>query len=242
MSTGQLYMRDYVILDPDRLPAIQHRAKFCFIDLIRPDCYHRYSMEQTFGIFGWMCQTAHDYTEKLPDQGFQTSGAIDLLNAQPTCVSGNYPVNPIVSLQDLQRRINYVLLSAFASGYAEKWKVRNGISVTATKILRFPHHRPFTGHPLSENDLKKRMSDLLASAGILRVQLNSCHADAKEIVAVKVHYSKFNNGFIFVLDYGIDGSVWHHNLAIQSPEEPFITTMQRAIKELASLRESKVQS
>jgi hypothetical protein len=234
---------------------LRQKARYAFVELVRPDCFVPYSIEQCFGIFRWMVATANGTVPTAKETGrWGASNPQCLLNMHPTCVN-DYDVSGVGSIAQLGKRFHFALLSRDAGASARRWRLGNGIGVTEQKILCFPHYAPFCGAPLqgkllSEQDTRKALDGLLESSGILTTQLNSYHAAATEIYGVKVHVSP--EGFTFTLEYGYDGSIWHHQLAVtpnmwegeddtfrRNPygrkSEPFINTLDRAISALAEL-------
>ena len=219
---------------------LRQKARYSFIELVRPDWFVPYSIEQRFGIFRWMVATCA--TSSTP--------------MHPNCVN-DYDVSGVSSIAQLQKRFHFALLSRDAS--ASRWRSENGIDVAGHKILHFPHYAPFLGAPiqgklLSEQDTQKALDGLLGSRGTLTTQLNSCHAAATEIYGVKIHVSP--EGFTLTLEYGYDGSIWHYPLAATPAmwegegdtfrrnlygrkSEPFINTFDRAISALAKLTYKK---
>jgi len=237
-------------------PAPLHiKARYAFIELVRPDCWKLYSIEQYFGIFRWMVQTACATTPTESETGrWGASGPVDLLNGSPSCV--NAPeVDGIRGIQDLSKRCHYALLARDIGSSAHRWRNENRININESRILTFPHYAPFCGAPLlgkptSESDIGKALTGLLESSAPLTTQLNSSYSQATENYGVRVCVRP--GGFVFRLEYGFDGSVWHHILA-ETPHmwegegdtfrripytrrsEPFLDTMSRAIAALAEL-------
>ena len=237
---------------------LRQRARYDFIELVRPDGYDVYSIEQQFGVYRWMVATAKAVVAAKQETGrWGVSGPVALLDMKPTCIDNYYGPEPIVSLDDLKRRFHYALLSREAGPSAWRWRKENAITVSASRILSFPHYTPFCGAPLqgsptSERGIKDALTLLLGSTGKLTTQLNSCHADAVDIQCVVVKVRP--EGFEFTLHYGIDGEScrWSHTLA-NTPKmwegegetfhrnpygrnsEPFIHTLDRAMTELMEL-------
>ena len=241
---------------------IQQKARYAFIELVRPDCYSIYSIEQRFQIWRWMVRTAMNIKPTDAETGrWGVHGPIELLSGQPTCC-GMSEVAPIRSIKDLNNRFHWALLSRDAGPSARRWRGENYINVDARRILYFPHYAPFCGAPLqgkptAESDVRKALDILLDATGTLTTQLNSCHAGAVEIYGVSVAVRP--EGFRFVLRYGFDGSSWDHELAAtpnmwegtgdtfhRNPygrkSEPFINTLDRAITTLESLTVLKDQN
>jgi hypothetical protein len=240
---------------------LRQKARYSFIELVRPDGYVPYSIEQHFGIFRWMVATAKATEPTKAETGqWGASNPQCLLNMHPACVN-DYDVSGVSSIAQLGERFHFALLSREAGASARRWRQQNGIGVMEQRILHFPHYAPFCGAPLqgkprSEEDIRKALDELLASDGTLTAQLNSFHADAKEVYGVKVVVSP--EGFSFVLSYGFDGSSWNHTLA-DTPNmwegegdtfrrnpygrksEPFIDTLDRAITAMASLTNKEAQ-
>jgi hypothetical protein len=246
-----------------RRPAVlRQKATYSFIELVRPDGYPVYTIEQRFGILRWMAATARATTPTKAETGaWGAENTFCLLNCHPTCVNDDR-VYAIQSLDDLDRRFHFALLSANAGASARRWRKENGISVTEQKILHFPHFKPFAGAPLqgkprSEAYIKKAVTSLLAYSAPLVPQLNRYHARARETNGVKIHVLPW--GFRFVLDYGYDGSTWYHELAATpnmwsgqgetfrynpygADSETFMATLDRAITALDELQKVALPS
>ena len=234
---------------------IKYKARYAFIELVRPDGYDLYSIEQMFGIWRWMVQTASAINTTSAETGrWGVHGPKELLSKQPNCCNFG-ETYPITSITDLKQRFHWALLSRDAGPSARRWRADNGIDVATRRILHFPHYARFLGAPLygkptSEAEIRKAVDRLLAATGTLTTQLNSVYAAAVEIYGVSVAVQP--EGFRFVLRYGFDGSSWEHCLA-ESPgmwegrgdtfhinpygktSEPFINTLDRAITTLKDL-------
>jgi hypothetical protein len=213
------------------MPKIRTKAKIRFIDFLRPDFFpYPYTLEQAFHVFQWMVATGEKYTK------YSHSGVLDLLSMNPSCIGIN-PVRPIVSIDDLRRRFHYALLASHEVPLVAAWKQANGISIQAEKWILFPHYTPFEGSPYgSEATIKTALEKHLGdSRGIsLNVSLNSCHLTARWVGGVSIAVSQ--RGFKFVLDYGFENDTgWNHTLATSEPNEPFTTTMHRAIANLSEM-------
>jgi hypothetical protein len=238
---------------------LRQMARYDFIDLVRPDSFEHYTVEQRFGVFRWMVATAMKVRATPAETGqWGVSGPITLLSMKPTCIDDCcHGPEPISSLADLKGRFSYALLSAEAGPSAVRWRLESRIAVTERRHLAFPHYTPFAGAPLngklvSEHDIEQAVKQLFASRGALTTQLNSCHASAVDIQCVTVRVSP--QGFAFTLHYGIEGEScsWTHSLAT-TPDmwkgqgkdfrfmpygrrsEPFLGTLGRAIKRMEEL-------
>lgn len=227
---------------------IATKAKIRFADYVRPGGYPP-SIERRFGVFWWVVKAAHATRPTRTYWGPQ--GPIELLSMKPTCVNC-HEVAPIESLEDLDRRFHYALLSDCGSPAVDRWRAENGISVTSTRWVYFPHRKrhdprrgPWSssyanarprdpghiGHGLSKALIPDQVRALLGATGKLRVQLNSVHADADNVLGVRIFVNP--TGFRFTLDYGVGDSWWHHALATSREGEPFLQTLDRACSEMA---------
>jgi hypothetical protein len=218
-------------------PRLRTKARIRFIGFVRPDGYwpYPYTIEQAFHVFHWMVVTGEKYRK------YGWPGVYDLLSKQPTCL-GISEVYPITSIDDLRSRFHYALLSRSRNCFVHNWRADNGISVTAEKILTFPHYEPF--HPTSAHESEKAVHEALSSllAGsrgkVLGVSLNPCHPKATWVGGVTVHIDR--NGFSFIMDYGyVEDLGWCHTLAATEAKEPFTDVLHRAEVTLAALIEGK---
>lgn len=207
------------------------KARYEFIDFIRPKAGYwpsPYTVEQAFGVFRWMAETGPRY--HAPSR-WGTASVKCLLSCQPTCVSFN-EITPITGIEDLERRFHYALLyKASPGGVYDRWRTDCGIGIEQSRVISFPHHDPFKG-PISEATIQSSLESLLSAKGRVTAQLNKYHRHAKNIIGVRLH---LRSTWVFVLDYGYQGSVWHRNLSRQTRGETFVAAMQRAIKELGRL-------
>ena len=215
-------------------------AEVGFIDFVRPDGFwpYPYTTEQAFQVFRWMVTTGKEYTK------YGAPGVIDLLCKQPTCLNSRR-VNPIHSREDLRTRFHYALLSNLGGPIVDEWRRVNGISVTESRRLYFPHYTPFAGNSVyeSERAIEDALDNLLGKSRgmVLNISLNDCHKRARWVADVDISVSE--NGFSFDMDYGYENdSGWKHVLAATIKNEPFIDTMHRAITALAGLTEKKEQA
>lgn len=234
---------------------IRHKARYDFIEFVRPTSYHSYTVEQQFGVLRWMVERAHAINPTKAETGrWGVSGPLELLSKKPSCVNHS-GVDPIGSLDDLRERFHYALLSQYGGPSVVRWMSNNGICITGKKVIHFPHYAPFAGAPLqgklaAEGAIRDSAQALLTASGRLTTQLNSFYADAVEIYGVPVKV--LPNGFQFVLQYGVDGSIWYETLAATPnmwegegetfrylpygrDSEPFIGTLDRAITRLKEL-------
>jgi hypothetical protein len=212
------------------------KATYDLLNFIRPEGYYPYSLEQCFGVFAWMVRTAKEFYH------YCVCGPLDLLSTKPSC-TGLGQVDPIVSLPDLQKRFHYAILCGYGSASAVRWRAKYKIRPTGRVTVAFRHYKPMAGSmlqgaPRCEAQIVGAVQALLGATGSLAVQLNSCWRQAKEICGVRVHVG---NGcdFRFVLDYGFDGSVWHHTLAASGKRDTFISTLDRAITEFLRVADAK---
>lgn len=209
------------------------KAKYRFIEFVRPDGWwpQPYTLEQAFGVFAWILKTG----SKIYDQsGWGRRDIRSLLSCKPTCVNFS-EVEPVVSVQDLERRFHHAILSGFVGPNIRAWREKLGITPDGEAIISFPHHG-WKGGPFSEHDARCGIDALLGAEGRLGVQLNECHSRAREIYGVRLHW---RGSYRFVLRYGYDGSEWDWLLARQLPGEAFYTTFQRAQRRLADLVDGK---
>jgi hypothetical protein len=253
---GPRFMRNSVLSYNQAVARTRQKATYSLIELVRPDGYDAYSIEQQFQIFRWMVATAKATVPTKAETGrWGASDALCVLATKPTCVNGSVPLH-IHSIEDLHRHFHYALLARDIGPSAHRWRRENRISVTETHILHFPHYAPFAGAPLhgkptAESEIAKAFDGLMKAGGRLTTQLNSCHAGAVEIYGVTVHVRP--QGFSFVLDYGYEGSIWYHTLtetpgmwagegetfhynAYGRKSEPLIDTLSRAIEALEALK------
>lgn len=218
-------------------PRLRTKARIRFVEFLRPDGYwpYPYSLEQAFHVLQWMVATGEKYTK------YGYSGVIELLSKKPTCLNASELLS-IVDGADLRSRFHYALLSRTRNGFVQKWRIDNGISLDAEKILTFPHYDPFHRTPVyeSEQSVNKALHSLLiGSRGkVLAVSLNSFHLKATWVGGVTVHINR--NGFSFIMDYGyVENTGWCHTLAATEGKEPFTEVLHRAEVKLAALIEGK---
>jgi len=220
---------------------MKKRVKVNFIEFIRPDGYWPapYSIDQAFGVMRWMVATGNAMTKSKGDAGqWGTSTVINLLTCSPTCVHSFAPKS-IIDIDALQQSFRYALLSKHESRQVKRWKETFGIGHSLTKILTFPNEGGW-GNGVSA----QRVDQLLKCKRGLTTQLNEYHPAATELHGVTVNidangsvnaYYPPGGQFRFTLDYGYDGSEWHHDIAIGTPEETFSQTLKRAEIELDKL-------
>jgi hypothetical protein len=224
---------------------MQTKAKINFIDFIRPDGYwpSPYSVDQAFGVMRWMVATGSAMPELADERGqWGTSTVINLLNCSPTCVNSHAPLS-ITNVAALRKSFHYALLSRYESRRVKRWKEKHGVSHTSTKILDFPNEG-IQGAADGAGVSAERVDQLTLCKRRLTTQLNSCHAAATELYGVTINIDANSHGgtyyppggrFRFTVDYGFDGSIWHHDIAIGTPAETFSQTLKRAEIELDKL-------
>lgn len=210
---------------------MQTKAKFRFIEFIRPTCYwpHPYTLEQAFGVFRWMVQTGKPFI----DQGRWGQHTVkSLLSKKPTCVNFSY-VEPIVSIDDLRERFHYAILSDYVGPQLRAWREKFRIRPDGEAVISFPHHKWHTADS-SEAEFASGLSALLRSEGQLGVRLNRCHSKARWIHSVQID---LHAAYSFRLGYGYpnDSSTWYVTLARQASGETFRATTARAVRKLAGL-------
>lgn len=192
-------------------PKQARKTNVVFLELVRPDGYwpYPYTVEQTFHIYRWLVETGAPYSQG----GY---GVYDLLVGRGTFGSHNMLWNPVRSFAQLRAYIQRAVLGAPQSKQQVAWRKKFKVLPNGKVVdLWFPHWRPFRGTPvlgatLSEFQLQAVLEKLWGTKGKLRVQLNEYHARAKNVVDIGVHCG--NGKFCFDLEYGYDGSVWHHTL------------------------------
>lgn len=200
--------------------SLHNKVKIRFIEFLRPDGFwpHPYTIEQAFQVFQWMVRTGKKY------QKYGRPGVVELLSMKPTC-SGFQSVYPIISLSDLRKRFHYALLSHHASDLAEKWRSECQVSVMGERWLSFPYRDEWID--------QKKLTEFFDTKGTLSVQLNDSHPGAVNIARVSIQV--WEDSFRFRLDYGYEGSSWHHTLAETEQGECFIDTFTRAVEHLKTL-------
>lgn len=210
-------------------PIIRTKAKYRFLEFLRPRHSwwpYPYTIEQAFGLYAWMAETSlacFKSEHNNPVHG--------LLAAIDTTVHAS--LQPVRSIDHLRDSFHCILLSDVGQSI-EDWKTKHGIGVYAERWVHFRHHQYGTG-PDCEAGLKTNLDLFLKSTGKLAVQLNEHHADANNILGVTLRYSTYYHGWIFQLRYGVDGSAWYHELAIQDRRETFYECFARARCELVAL-------
>lgn len=204
------------------------KAKYDFAAFVRPGGYwpHPYSVEQAFGVLRWMVQTGTPYHSRGT---WGTHSIHGLLSCKPTCVNFN-EIEPISSLGDLERRFHYGLLEN-AGARLEQWRQDFGVKVYSQRTITFKHSEPFKDE-MCEAAIKRGLDSLMKASGRLTVQLNEYHRGAKDVLGVRLH---LRGTWIFVLNYGYQGSVWYRTLARQTKDQTFVAAFQRAVKELSRL-------
>ncbi len=180
----------------------------------------------------WMVATGSAMPESKDERGtWGTSTVINLLNCSPTCVNSHAPLS-ILSVAALRKSFQYALLSKYESVRVKRWKERHGIGITSTKILTLPNEGGWGSGVSAE-----RVDQLTLCKRRLTTQLNSCHAAAVELYGVTINIDANSHGsdyhpkegrFRFTVDYGFDGSIWHHDIAVGKPGETFSATLKRA--------------
>lgn len=214
------------------------KAKYRLVDFVRPSCGYwptPYTLEQAFGVFRWMIVTGKEYHQPTT---WGRSSVDCLLSCKPTCV-GFSDVDPITSIDDLQRRFQYALLYDVANGGSmARWRKENGVTLDSARVISFPHH-PWHTTEISEHEFKCSVRALFGARGRLGVQLNKYHSRAREICRVELHC---RSTYRFILRYGYQGSEWSHVLATQTPSMTFAATVERASRELNRMIDGKEAS
>lgn len=208
---------------------IQSKAKIHFAEFVRPEIYwpQPYSIEQAFQVYRWMVKTGKPFSE------YGKYGVYDLLIGSGCMGSSDLFYNPISSLEMLQRKFHRAILARPNCSASLAWIEKEKIVYGQHRILHFPHYAPFVGSPLldrimSEHQIQKLLKTYFSVTGNLRVQLNSCHAAAIEIIQAVVRVDTYDFKFVFDLHYGYEGSGWWHHLA---EGENFIDTFGKALVE-----------
>lgn len=205
----------------------QTKVKVTFADLVAPDSFwpYPYSIDQAFGIMQWMVKTGVTYP---PEKGRWVScGVIALLRTQPSCGYIDDLV-PVPSVDWLRRCFQWAVLSRHTNSCTLKWREENGISPVSTRWIHFPNEGQ-SGNGAG----KVEVTAVLEAKGKLTTQLNQFHEDAVDIYGVPVYIS--SKGYRFVLNYGVEGSLWYHELAKSQTGETFTTCLRRARAELDKL-------
>lgn len=200
---------------------IQTKVKIKFIDLLSPDCVwpYPYTLEQALGVFQWMVKTGEEYNK------YNQSGVTELLSMKPTCINFS-EIESITSVDDLQKRFHFALLSQDASSSAQEWREDERVKPNAQRSIFFPHNKEGGIH-------EDHLDSFLKTRGKLKTQLNECHKEAVNIVSIDLRV--IPSGFIFRLIYGYEGSSWTFNLSETKSSECFSDTFWRASKKLKSL-------
>ena len=226
------------LLDSPGAMCMKTKAKYRFVEFIRPDCYwpQPYTLEQAFGVFAWMLRTGEGYGDQ---SCWGRSSILSLLSGKPSCVNFS-AVDPIRSVDDLRRRFHYALLSSCVGESLKLWRSKFDVRPDGNAIISFPHHG-WRAAPFDEHRAEIAVNALLNSEGRLGVQLNEFHSRAREILGVDLHW---RGSYRFVLNYGYgyEGSVWRHLLARQLPRESFYAVLGRAQKKLSTLVDGKLNS
>jgi hypothetical protein len=214
---------------------IQSRFKVSFIEFIRPDSWpYPYSIEQAFQVLRWMTATGVNYRAETR---WGDQGVFEVLSKSPSC-RGFPGVSPITSLEDLQQRFHYAILSRSQQPIVEKWRRDHDILPDGKATIPYPIHKDWGVRPPFKNqvELKNALTELLEPPKNQKVQmavaLNSVHGKETATyhdVQIKIK----STGFVFILRYGDEarhafGSRWDEVIASTRGNETFIETAVRA--------------
>lgn len=211
------------------------KAKYNFIEFLRPRGYwpFPYTIEQAFGVFGWMIESGQPFKKR----GQWGEHTIECLLSGPgkSSCTGLYTIDPIRSVDDLRQRFHAAFFDNY-SPMAAAWRTACGINAYKSKVIAFKHHERGTGGD-SEAGFEQSLESMLRGGGKLTTQLNEFHPDAVDILSVDLTYCRHYHGWNFRLRYGYDGSNWFHPLAQQRNDDTFYGTFARAQFALAKLTE-----
>lgn len=216
-------------------PIIRTKAKIRFIEFLRPGCFwpYPYTLEQAIGVYSWMADSAVSHFRKR-----HHNPVFALLGCQPSCLFSE--LKPITGIDNLRQCFHYALLDSVGSQVAE-WKAKNGIAVDGSRMIGFRHHEYGTG-PACEASMKTGLDSFLELTGTLTPQLNEYHADARNILGVKLTYCTYSRGWRFELEYGVDGSVWTYPLAQQRKGQTFYECFAAARRHFDCLQQPDYQA
>lgn len=128
--------------------------------------------------------------------------------------------SPVSSINDLKVRFQRALLNR-THDFMVRWRDAKGISLHSIITLEKAVPLKISGK------IDRQISDMFHSEGLeMAYSINPYHEEARKIIQVVIFPS--DNGFIFALFYGYDGSSWIHTLAETRGHEPFDQTCMRA--------------
>jgi hypothetical protein len=212
---------------------ISTKAKYKFIEFLRPGSYwpSPYTIEQAFGVFGWMIESGQSF-QRRGQWGYHT---IECLLSRPgkSSCTGLFTIDPVRSVDDLRQRFYAAFFDSY-SPMAAAWRMACGIDAYKSKVIAFKYHDHGTGGN-SEHGFKESLNAMLSGGGTLTTQLNQYHRDAVDILGVSLTYSSYHRGWAFSLEYGYDGSHWFYPLSKQLKGDTFYATFARAQAELGKL-------
>ncbi|MFH1211120.1 MAG: hypothetical protein V1645_04370 [archaeon] len=193
------------------------------MDLVRPETLSPYMSwigpQEAFGVFQWMVK-----------EGEGVKGVYEALSGQPTCVNFSR-VNPFSSnwRKETVERFRCLLLSNYCSNKTEEWKMENGISITESKIIHFPHYTPETYVWMSNSDLEKLIDDTFKVKDKVTVKkYNECHPRAVCAYNLRLRVEPTMFSLDLVYGYTRDrSSAWDKRFASKEGE-PFLDFMERA--------------
>lgn len=210
-------------------PRVRRHMHVPLIELLRPDGYWPYplSIEQAFATFQWMVRTGQAYWRH------SDTGVPELLAAQPGVFGIGPYAAPIQSLDDLQRRFHFALLSKQSSDLVRSWRRDHAIDVHATVSIDAPHYKPMDSRAHgSEDHIQKTLKRVFHTArgARLAVGFNNIHAQARTAGAFKI--SVRPDRFDFLLDYAYEDHPfgWTVLLASSARDEPFTDALFRAVE------------
>lgn len=215
-------------------PIIRTKAKIRFIEFLRPGSFwpYPYTLEQALGVYAWMADSAAEHFG-----GRHHNPVFALLGCQPSCLFNE--LKPITGIDNLRETFHYALLDSVGGRVAE-WKARNGIAIEGSRMIGFRHCQYGTG-PACEAFMKTDLDNFLGLTGTLVPQLNEYHADAREILGVRLTYSTYDHAWSFDLEYGVDGSVWRYPLAEQHKGQTFYECFVAARRHFDRLQQPDYQ-
>ena len=199
--------------------------------------WYPYENDQIFEVFRWMVASGESYEKKCT---WHTQSMAHIFSGrQGTDPFGfGHKVRPILSIRDLKRRFQHVLLSQSYDFYQD-WRDDHNFHLGSTLRLEVAHYgkrwRDAVGGPTHWHDRQNFTFDRLIgnltedlSGMTMAHSLNTSHPRAKTIQRAGISVTP--GGFAFIICYGYpkDGSSWEHTLARTRGNEPFVETADRA--------------
>lgn len=189
------------------------RKKIKFQELLNTSCGYTNSIK--YDVLQWMFKTGWDYRERWQRGHSGYSGVFQLLHNLSSVNSRFFHRNEGFNSYDyLHRDLKLAFMRAIVSDDVEpmvkRWRKDNNIFLGSYRMLTLPEWEPPYFIDGSSHEAGSVYYLFECAKRKLTTQLNECHKESVVIDSILLTPSP--DGWMAVLNYGYDGSIWHEDL------------------------------